>query len=248
MRYALLILMTFILGGCATTKPHEPFKVDREEVAEEVKSIGLMPCVIPRDIEGREEKRKEFEGYLFEKLKAAGFHVIPSSKYQEIRDPMKAAMGGLYDAQTGELLKEKNKALQQHAKREYLNQYDVDALLSCAVIVVKASWNHNNASWHGVTEASTGKKGFWAALAAPNAYGTIPALSLAVLLEDEKGDDYYMDYGGIQLLKWVRGRKFESVPAHQLLTDSERNRRAVDIALASLLGEEESDDENIDEY
>lgn len=239
MRHALVFLLISITGGCATTDtPYEPFKVDQEEIGRRVDSVGLVPCVIPDDIVEHEAKRKEFESYLIKKMRDAGFSMVPSSEYQEVFLPMKAAVGPLYDPNTGDLLKEKKETLTRHVRTEYLNEHDVDALLRCGVVVVKASWNHNHVSWHGTTAASTGKKGFWANLSAPSAYGTIPALSFRVSLEDRKGDDYYVNYGGIQLLRWVSGMKFKPVPINQLLSDSERNRRSVDIALGPLLGEE----------
>ena len=243
MRHALLILLLAITGGCATTQPYEPFKVDREVINQRVKSVGLVPCVIPDDIVEHEAKRRELEAYLIQKMRVGGFSMVPSSEYGDILLSMKAAVGPLYDPNTGDLLKEKQEALDRHVKTEYLNDHDVDALLHCGIVIVKASWSHNQASWHGTTEASTGKTGFWASMSAPSAYGTIPAISFRISLEDRKGDDYYVNYGGIQLLKWVSGMDFKTVPINQLLSDSERNRRGIDIALGPLLGEEPAEAE-----
>ncbi len=97
MRYALVILLTLTLVACATTQtPYEPFKVDREEISEQVNVIGLIPCAVPKKIDTHEEKRKEFESYLTKKMQKAGFSIIPSSEYEEIFLPMKDAVGPLY--------------------------------------------------------------------------------------------------------------------------------------------------------
>jgi len=66
-------------------------------------------------------------------------------------------------------------------------------------------------------------------------YGTVPALSLVVKIEDIHGPDLYINWGGIQLLQKISGSDFVPVPRNELLTSEERNKAAVDIALKPLI-------------
>lgn len=241
MRAVLILFTLTMLYGCATTPPYKPFKVERDQIVQEVRTIGLMPVSLPWKFDKKDQIMAEFESYITEKLTDGGFKVIPSDRYAEIYESMKASVGPLYDPNTGQLLKKKYGALVEQVKREYRSKYNPDALLYSLIRYFKASWRANHARWHGVDEPTSGKKGFWAEFSAPSAYGTIPALSLVVVLKDRQENEYYANFGGIQLMQWVKGGDFVDVPENQLLADSERNRRSVEIALAPLLGEEEDE-------
>jgi hypothetical protein len=233
--HTLLFCCVVLFSGCAT--PYNPFKSSREEIIAKVKTIGMMPVQIVIDVEAPEAKKKEFENEIIRRLEAKDYKVIPPDEYKAIYEPLKESMGAMYDPHTGKLLEEKKKALQEHARREYLSRYDVDAILRSGVIVVKASWHGNHASWDGTKEASTGKKGIWADLTASGWKGTIPALSVAVVLQNRNRENYFVNYGGIQLYRLFRGGDFIDVPKHQLLADSSKNINAVAIALNPLLNE-----------
>lgn len=235
--YIFLFFSVFLLNGCTTTAPYNPFKTSREEINKRVKTIGVKPIHIGIEVESLEEKQKEFEDEIVRRLKRKGYKVIEPDAYKAIKEPLKASMGGMYDPETGELLEEKYEALNEHVKREYLSKYDVDAILISAIVVVKASWNRNIASWHSVTQSSTGREGFWANFNAPQAYGTVPALSLLVVLEDTNGEDYYANFGGIQLAQLINGTRFVDVPKYQLLSKRLKNKNAVSIAMDPLLNE-----------
>ncbi len=237
MRIITILVTLTMLFGCATTV-HKPFKVERAQIYKEVRTVGIMPLAIPWKVDHKDRIRAELESSIAAKLREGGFSVISSEGYSQIYESMKASVGPLYDPNTGELLKEKHDSLVEHAKREYLRKNKPNALLYSGIQVVKANWSGNHAIWHGVDEPTTGKEGFWASLAASSSYGTIPALSLVLVLKDPQEKVYYNNFGGIQLVQWLKGGTFVDVPGNQLLTDSERNERAVTITLMPLLSEE----------
>lgn len=241
MRAVLILFILAAFYGCATTPPYEPFKVKRETVIQEVRTIGLVPLSLPAKFDKEDQIKVEFESHITEMLTDEGFQVIPSNRFLEIYEPMKASIGPMYDPNTGELLEEKRDALVEHAKREYRRQHDPDALLYSGIRVFKVTWSGNHARWHGVDEPTTGKRGFLAEFELHTSYGTISALSLVVILKDRQENEYYRNFGGIQLLQWVKRGSFVDVPENQLLVDSERNRRSVRIALVPLLGEEDEE-------
>lgn len=233
----LLLCAVTLLNGCVTTPSYNPFKISREEVISKVKTIGVMPIQIMIEGESLEAKKKEFENEIILQLEEKGYKVITPNQYEAIYEPLRESMGAIYDPNTGKLLEEKTKVLQEHAKREYLSYYDVDAILHSGVILVTASWYRNTATWHGTTEATTGKEGFWANFTAPSAYGKIPALSFAVSLQNTNGEEYFTNFGGIQLVQQLSGGNFINVPQYQILADSSKNLNAVAIAMNPLLNE-----------
>jgi hypothetical protein len=74
-------------------------------------------------------------------------------------------------------------------------------------------------------------------MAAPSAYGTIPALSFRMHISNVYGELCYYGFGGIQLCSRIARGDFVDVPMHEMLTDSARNIRSVDIACQALLKE-----------
>jgi hypothetical protein len=53
------------------------------------------------------------------------------------------------------------------------------------------------------------------------------------------GELCYLGFGGIQLCSRVAGGRFVDVPVHELLTDSAKNERSVDLACQALFEESE---------
>jgi hypothetical protein len=231
--FLVLILNSLFLGGCS--EPYNPFRIEKAEFFKKVKVIGMKPVRIKIDVPDAEKRKKEFEDNLQKKLEESGFTVIPASNYEEIHKTLKKTIGPMYDPYSGKISEEKLETLLEHTKQEYLKKYKVDAILIPGIIVVKALWNHNHAAWHGTEEASTGKEGFWAALSSPSAYGTLPALSLLVAIENVNKELYYLNYGGIQLCSWVSGHDFIDVPKNTLLSYEDKNSKSVDIAIEPLL-------------
>jgi hypothetical protein len=233
----LLTYCLLVLSGCG--EGYSPFKIEKAEFFDKVKTVGLLPVSLQVEVHDEEKSKSLLEENIQQKLRDVGFSIIPSSEYKAIYDNLKEAIGPLYDPNTGNLLKEKYDSLKEHTKREYLSKHKVDAFVYPSVVVVKAEWRYNRAIWHGVEEPSTGKSGFLATLAAPQAYGTLPALSLRIGIGETNDEIYYLNYGGIQLCSWVQGRTFVDVPQNQLLADETKVINSIDIAMDPLLDRSE---------
>jgi hypothetical protein len=234
--FILFTLIIPIITGCA--EPYNPYKIPREELFSKVKTIGIAPLLILVDVNQPQEKKQSFETMIASKVSECGFKTVPSSEYEKIYEDLKKTIGPMFDPNTGELDKDKSKALKDHTIREYLRKNQVDAILYPSILIVKAEWNGNYAGWHGQKEPSTGKEGFFASMLAPNAYGFIPALSLCIQIESVNGEPYYLNFGGIQLYSWVKGGSFIDVPKELLLSHPERNTQGVDIAFRPILTKE----------
>lgn len=233
----ILVAVAFgtLISACATTPSESPFKLKRDDIFARVNTVVIMPIKIVGDLNREEEIAERYESLIGMKLEQAGFKVIPSTQYASLWETMVEQVGGVFDPLTGEADIEKYKTLRELVWREVASRHDAEAFLQPRIEVVRADWHVNQATWHGTSEPTTGKKGFWATLSAPSAQGTIPALSLEVALMDSVGEVYYVHNGGIQLVNHVKGMKFIPVPAHDLFADPARDENAVEIALRPLV-------------
>ncbi len=237
-RYIHIIIFACLITlstSCAVTPPYDPFIKSRSEIFNTVHVLSMTPVLLA-DFDRKDEVAARYEALITERLETAGFKVIPSSEYSSIWDPMIERSGGMFDPVTGVLDEEKMAALRLHTTNELVAKFDIDAYVRPAIMVIKASWNGNTATWDGVTDHTTGKGGFWAALSAPDAFGTIPALSLILPVTGTSGETYYVGRGGIQLFAHYKGG-FVDVPESMLFVDPERDVNAVNVALALLLNE-----------
>lgn len=236
-RYIHIIIFTCLITlstSCAVT-PYDPFIKSRSEILNTVDVVSMTPVILP-DFDRKDEVAARYETLITERLEAAGFKVIPSSEYSYIRDPMIKQLGGMFDPITGQADEEKLEAVRLHTTNELVAKFEIDAYVRPRIMVVKASWNSNAATWDGVTDHTTGKGGFWADLFGPQATGTIPALSLILPLIGTSGETYYVGRGGIHLIAHYKGG-FVDVPASMWFVEPERDVNAVNLACAPLLNE-----------
>ncbi len=217
--------------------PYRPLRITPQSLRDKGWTVGIVPMFIPDDVVEPGKRKDEFERALVERLQQAGFTAAPSSAYETIYESLKKTMGALYDPNTGKPLEDRHDLVAKYAFREYIRAHRIDVLVFPALVTVPAKWRTNRAEWHGVREATTGKEGFWADRAAPSAYGTIPALSFRMHISNVYGDLCYYGFGGIQLCSRIVRGDFVDVPMHEMLTDSAKNVRSVDIACQALLKE-----------
>ena len=237
-RYIHIIIFACLITlstSCAVIPPYDPFLKSRSEIFNTVNVLSMTPVIL-LDFDRKDELAARYEALITERLETAGFKVIPSSEYSSIWDPMIEQSGGMFDPITGDVDEEKLAAVRLHTTNELVAKFDIDAYVRPRIMVVKASWNSNTATWDGVTDHTTGKGGFWADLFGPQATGTIPALSLILPLTGTSGETYYVGRGGIQLYAHYKGG-FVDVPESMLFVDPEKDVNAVNVALASLLNE-----------
>lgn len=237
------IFLITAITGCVTP-PYDPFVISRSEIYERVDTVAMMPLQCP-DFDRKEEVSARYEALITERLEAAGFKVIPSEESSSIRNSMIEQMGGMFDPITGQVSEEKRQAVSDHLVQELNAKFDFDAYIVPKIAIVKASWEGNSATWGGVTETVSGKTGFWASFNNSNMFGTIPAMSLVVVLRDKTDSEgYYVGIGGIQLIghygeTFAGG--FVQIPESEWFVDQEKDVTAITIALSALVNEPEPD-------
>jgi hypothetical protein len=249
-----MLLIGLLAAGCATTapQPYNPFQVSEQDFRVAVHTIALAPLEPPPDLKEKDAIKQAFESMIEKKLVGAGFTVVPSNRYQEIRTKMVEQSGGLFDPKTGKPDEEKNKAVHTRILNEIHGQFHADAVLYPTFGTFKVDFRNGMASWHGTMEPiGQGRDNmtlnwFEELFLGPsrNSYGATGAISLGVLIEDMKQAELYKKWGGIQLLAKVNASFFASdfvnVPADSLLQNQARNAHAVDFALADLMKPEAS--------
>ncbi len=237
------VCLAAAITGCVTT-PYDPFILSRSEIYERVETLAMMPLQCP-DFDRKEEVSARYEALITERLEAAGFKVIPSEESSSIMNYKIEDLGGMFDPTTGEVDEEKRQAVSDHLLQELNAKFDFDAYIVPKIEIVKASWKGNSATWDDVTETVSGKTGFWATFKNQDMSGTIPAMSLYVVLKDKTDSEgYYVGIGGIQLVAHY-GETFASgfvdIPKSEWFVDEEKDVTAVAIALSALVNEPKSD-------
>jgi hypothetical protein len=245
-----LVLFATTLGVCA--RAQEPqhdkdgFYEPRTTLLTHIKRVGIMPPRVLEFVGPRPEVKAHLEAQVTEKLTAAGFTVIGSQAYTNAYDEMNKKIGGIYSAQSGDLDRKKESAVRDHALRTFVESEKLDGLVDLNIMRVKASFYDNTTTWDSVSERTTGTpmsnnliKAMW--YAPSGTHGSLPALSLAMLIYDTNGKPLYISFGGIQMTAYRNAEVKESfstfldVPADQLLRDIPRIDRAIGIVTEPIL-------------
>jgi hypothetical protein len=232
--------LALVLGGCAAKTRYNPFKVPREQFHNQLKVVALSPTGMPRELANPDPVRRMFLHLLESQLRAAGYTVVGSAEAGVIWDSMATEMSGFYDPVTGVRDEEKVKVVRMQMYRELKAKFNIDAMLFSDIAVVPAKLDSDRARWDGASETAATKK-FWKAVLGISHSGTVPALSLRVMLSDTDDRDLYENAGGIQVLAKAGVGGLQNVPRAQLFADEERNLKAVHLALDPLLGRTKSD-------
>ncbi len=239
------LVLVVALSGCATAPPHNPFQISEEQFHTKVKHIALAPIAVPPQLGISESAKLRFDSLIETKLQEAGFATFPAKNWGEVFARIQQEVGGVFDPRTGKPDETKVKTVWARTADEIRSRFQFDAVLLPRVHVVKAYWGSNWARWDGVSEAlASGLAGIFV----PNASGTMPALSLVVSIggPDPDGPVQYRHRAGIQVLEKLApiterfSKLFAPVPREELLTNDERNRAAVEIALGPLVKKPES--------
>lgn len=248
MQRQLQILMALTIAwfalGSAVRAQDKPAKFSREEFQAKCKTLALVPVRIPKDIARYDSARAEFDSLLTSALQQAGFAVVPSKAYEEIRRQALEEVGGLFDPLTGAADTTKSKQVAARCRRELRAKFNADAFLYASVLPAKANFSSGKAKWHGASQSLLKKGGIAGFFASGRRYdGFLPALSLVVVIDDTNGVDLYRHAGGIQVLRKFSGSNLVPVPKESILADHERNQAAVSLALEPLLGNAAAKDE-----
>jgi hypothetical protein len=215
-------------------KKYEPFKVPRDQIVGQVKTVALRHLLgMPEDYARSDSTKAVFDSLLTAELQQAGFKVLPSSIFDQVRQESLDSLGGIFDPKTG--AEDTAKARQVHLRslEQLKARYQADALLNPRLLAVTASFASGSAHWDGASQKLwKGTQGVFGIL--DNRTGKVSALSLLVVITDTNGDPLYVDAGGLSLASRIDGSHFKDLPEDSLFGNPLRNANSVRLALAAL--------------
>jgi hypothetical protein len=205
-------------------------KVFQEDFHGKINAIAITPLTLPEDFIEQRTAAQKFEDLITARLKEAGFSVVGSKIYDEIWRREAETSEGYFDPISGKADKAKLKSILTRTREELISKYHIDAMLFPQIKVVEAMFVEDSAHWHGISEyLGKTQPSVWSSR---RIRGTVPALSLFVRIEDNKGGEIYVKAGGIQVLSKAGFKGgFVAVPHDELLSDDKRNEWAVNKAL-----------------
>ncbi|HEX9283833.1 MAG TPA: hypothetical protein VF882_08590 [Gemmatimonadales bacterium] len=204
-----------------------------EGLGQGVKTIATSSVALPQDYRDLTAVRARFDSLIAERLRAAGFSVVPPQIAESIWLRVRDSVGGYYDTYTGKRVEAKYEVVRTATLTELKTRYQADAWLHPVIRVVGARFSGGKVKWHGVEEQS-GAPGGLGGFLFGSKIGAVPALSLFVFVEDMAGKDLYAGVGGLRLVERIQGDRFVPIPRDSLFNDGARNAAAIHLALDSL--------------
>ncbi len=235
------VMLTIFIGGLSIVgcagHPWDPFLVPRPMVEQETKMIVLSPVSFSiRDLQVADTLLAKFDSLIAESLRQGGFQTVPARIADSVWRHLRDSAGGFFDPNTGVADSVRVDSVETEWQEILERTYGADAFLTGRIVVVPAKFSDGKARWDGVSESY---ESFGAtlvrALFGVHGMGQTTALSLWVMVRNRSRKPIYLDEGGIQLLERPTRSGFERVANSELLTDADRARHAVTIALGPLV-------------
>jgi hypothetical protein len=234
-RVLIMIAVAALFATAADAKKkYEPFKIPRDQFVGQVKTVALRHLAgMPEDYARSDSTKAVFESLLTAELQQAGFKVVPSSIFDQVRQESLDSLGGIFDPKTG--AEDTTKAHQVHLRslEQLKARYQADALLNPRLLAVTAPFSSGSAHWDGASQKLwKGTQGIFGIL--DKRMGSVPAISLLVVITDMEGNHMYADYGGLSLSARIDNSGFKDLPEDSLFGNPVRNANSVRLALAAL--------------
>jgi hypothetical protein len=218
-------------------------------VKAQLKTVVLLPVDVPSGVPRREDVVRRLEEAISARFTNAGITVIPAATTRALEQKLMLALGGLYDPRTGDMDKVRADTFDEHYFSEIRRSYPADAWVHASVVLRMAPAGGVWMQWDGVRESAIGSANNAAdILHAPTVTGSLPAVSLAVVVARPDRQPLYARYGGLQPLQYFAEasaaksmfglpQQIDMVPTDEaaLLSDPAREQRAIAIALDPLL-------------
>ena len=231
------VFLVAVFAGCVTNTPYQLVVLSPADIYERVDTVAMLPLEV-ENFDRKEEVSARYEALITEQLETAGFKVIPSREYSDIRKGLTDKVGNLYDPQTGEANQEKLDEVWTNSLLRLTEQFNTQAYIVPKIVRVGAYWSGNTTSWDGIERRTAGEtEGIWESLTVTpqgDSSGTIPAMSLQIDLSSMSGETYYIGRSGIQLLSQFRSGQFVNVPQSNWFVNEDWNVEAVKLALIPL--------------
>lgn len=231
-----LLALVIVLSSCAKgpdTPATDPFLAAEGQVRGDGMVYALASVTVPDGPPDPIVVADMFSLMIQRKLNGKGYSVVEPEVYdawQELSDEV----GSFTDPETGERDEGKLSRAMVEVLRRLGAGFDAGAILIPSIEVVEAPYQSGRAYWHG-TSQPVKAGGVLTNFMAGSPGGKVPALSLRIAVYSPDGRKLYSHTGGIEVLRKIDGKDSVLVPRQELFKDTDRNRKAVDIAIDPLI-------------
>lgn len=226
---------------------------------EGVRTIAVSPAIRADGLPIPDSIRTMFAEEIQSGLREVGFDVLDAAVYDSIRTAEILEVGGIFDPNTGRRYDDRHMLVEQRTRQVLAEEYGAEGFLVQEIWAVWAYYSGVVAEWDGTRQSLIGPEEVTADMelgatvldvllcsdddaagcedGRDGLGGALSALSLMVRLENSIGAILYAGRGGIELLELLdeEGEPYAQPPPHPFDT-AERNREAVELALAQLTG------------
>ena len=228
MQRAVAILLSFILlvaGSALAAKKDDAYLVNKRDFKKTYKVIALAPVDADSYLEMPPAVAAMLEQEVTARLQKRGYTVIPSTVLADIRKTMEAQVGGITDAESGQVDRAKQLAVRDHAFRELWFQHEFDALANIRLSVTQIAMESDRVEWDGTKQklAHEGRSKKYSA--------KVMVSSVAVGMYDSTNKPIYLYYGGLEPLMYREGEQLSPLSVDKFFLDEKRIRKAAQIAV-----------------
>jgi len=194
--------------------------------------IALQEVRLPKAFKERTEVKRFIDSLVTAWVLAIGYDIVPQDTTMTLSRQVNDSIGGLFNPVTGLPDPDKVKAASQ-ALLTRLGNRGAEYQLYPMVIPNTISFMGPTAEWLG-TEEETGGRGGLGGVVLGTHTGRIGVLNFGIIVEDLTGTDVYRGSAGIQLSAKIVKGQLVSLATDSLLTNWDRLRAAVELALKGL--------------
>lgn len=220
----------------------DAFRVPRKDLLASYARVVVLPMIeddtpVTSRITLRSNRiASRYQPLMEARMSAAGFEILNHADVEKILQVARNSPPGFHDPMTGELDRPRWKSARAALLREQAQRMGFQAVVQPILVVRDTFFSGGMASWDGVTETVGGSKSLLKNLLGPDStsMGTIPALSLVVRISDLDDRVLFENRGGVRLLAKLTDGQLRHIPATELYSDLEVDRRAVDSTLSEL--------------
>ena len=232
---ALVLLGAAVAGACISTTAYDPMVAGPAPV-QRIKTIAVTSTALPKGVSSDAAIQQQFDRALVDALQSAGYRVIQPADVDPVWHSL-SDTAQLYDGKTGTLNTDQESAILRAMSREVKTRFNADAWLFADFTKRNAHYSSGWCEWDGTKQRvqTTGSVLKNAFLGVTSSSGTMPALSVRVVITDTAGRAIYRNYGGIAALVKVAAGGTQDLVTADAFTDDERNAKAVQLALKPLV-------------
>ncbi len=193
----LVVLASLLFYGCSVSSHGDINTFAVERVLDSSRNVVVAPLTVPPDLKIPDDVLAACDSVIHSKILGVGFSAIPSTQYADAWDRIVVVMDGLYDTTTGEWDQDRYEIAREQLVRDLSDRNDFRLIVRPEIWFVDAPFSGGTARWDGTSQ---GMVGFGTRLldffvqifnASESSFpeGTVPAISLGIIIENLDGDE-----------------------------------------------------------